>query len=53
MIYQHSHRHDATGHEPMTAEPNLDPCPIDDGDDEFLDRYLADFRESLADFRSL
>jgi hypothetical protein len=53
MTYPHSHRNDATGHEPPRAEADLDTCLIDDEYDDFLDRFLADFRESLADFRSL
>jgi hypothetical protein len=52
MIYQHSHRHDATGHEPPMNEDVIDAGLIDDEFDDSLDRILADFRESLADFRS-
>jgi hypothetical protein len=53
MIQQHSHRHAATRHEEATADSDIDAYLIDDQDDEFLDRTLADFRESLADFHSL
>lgn len=53
MKYQHSHRsNDATGHEPQKAEAEFDACLIDEEFDDFLDGFLADFRESLADFRS-
>jgi hypothetical protein len=52
MIYQHSHRSDATGHEPPMNDERIDTCLIDDEFDDSLDRILADFRESLADLRS-
>lgn len=53
MTCQHSHRSDATGHQPPMNDDGIDACLIDDEFDDFLDRYLADFRESLADDRSL
>jgi hypothetical protein len=52
MIYQHSHRNDATGHEPPMTDADIDPCLIDEEFDDSLDRILADFRESLADVGS-
>jgi hypothetical protein len=52
MSYQFNHRTAATRpHQPMDAD-ELDALLLDDELDDFLDRYLADFRESLADFRN-
>ncbi len=48
----HHHRTAATSHEPPMADAGIDTLLIDDEDDDFLDRFLADFRESLADLRS-
>jgi hypothetical protein len=52
MPHQHSYRTATTSHEPPMADAGIDALLIDDEDDDFFDRYLADFRESLADFRS-
>jgi hypothetical protein len=45
--------HNEMAKQPHVGTVDLDAYLIDDEDDEFLDRTLADFRESLADFRSL
>jgi hypothetical protein len=52
MTYQHSHRYDATGHEPLMNDDGIDASLIDAEFDDSLDRILADFRESLADLSS-
>jgi hypothetical protein len=52
MTRTNSHRNEPAKHQP-SGNRNFDAYLIDDEDDDFLDRYLADFRESLADFRSL
>ena len=52
MTYQHHHREPATSLEPPMDAGEFDALLIDDEDDDFLDRHLADLRETLADFRS-
>jgi hypothetical protein len=41
-----------TAKQPPVGTRDIDPYLIDDEFDDFLDRYLADFRESPADFRN-
>jgi hypothetical protein len=53
MPYQHPHRHAATSFKPPMDADKLDALLIDDEFDDFLDRQLAEIRETLADFRSL
>jgi hypothetical protein len=52
MPYQHSHLNAATGLMPPMDADELDALLIDDEDDDFLDRHLADIRETLADLHS-
>jgi hypothetical protein len=51
MTRTNSHRNDPGKHQP-SGKVDLDAYLIDDEFDDVLDRYLADFRESPADFRS-
>ena len=53
MPYTHSHRNDATRHQPPLAPADLDRLLIDDEFDDDLDRHVAAIRESLADSRNL
>jgi hypothetical protein len=53
MPHQTSHRTAAAKPQPPLDAADLDALLLDDENDDFLDRYLADFRESLADFRNL
>ena len=39
----HQHRTAITSHKPPMADAGIDTLLIDDEDDDFLDRYLADF----------
>lgn len=52
MSYQPSHYSTPESQRPLLAAADLDAFFIDDEDDDFLDRHLADLRETLADFRS-
>jgi hypothetical protein len=49
MSYQFNHRTAATRPQPPLDAADLDALLIDDELDDFLDRHLADIRESLAD----
>jgi hypothetical protein len=53
MPYQHAHRNAAKRPQPPMDAAEIDALLLDDEADDFLDRYLADFRESLADYRNL
>ncbi len=53
MTYRrNSRRTAATTHQPPMAEAEIDAYLIDDEFDNVLDREIAAFRETLADFRS-
>lgn len=53
MTNPHSHRTAPAKPQPPLDAADIDTLLIDDDADDFLDRYLADFRESLADYRNL
>jgi hypothetical protein len=52
MSYQSHPLTAAARHQPPMDAAEFDALLLDDDNDDFLDRYLADFRESLADFRN-
>ena len=51
MTRTSSHRNHPTKPQPIN-DHDPDVYQFDDEFDDFLDRYLADFRESPADFRN-
>jgi hypothetical protein len=53
MSYQPSHRTAATRHQPPVDAAAPDAFMIDEEFDDCLDRQIAAFRDSLADFRNL
>ncbi len=54
MTYRQNRRRTAaTTHQPPMADADIDAWLIDDEFDDILDRDLAAFRESPADFRHL
>jgi hypothetical protein len=53
MTCQPSHRTDTPSHRPPMDADALDAFLIDDEFDECLDRQIAAYRDSLADFRNI
>jgi hypothetical protein len=53
MYHQPSHRTLTPRHQPPMDADALDTFLLDDELDECLDRQIAAYRDSLADFRNL